>query len=248
MTEKKRLEKEIALDASPEQVWHAVSTAEGFSTWFVPHYSDDDGNIVGDFGSGNESTGVLVEQDPGRRIVFASENDGAQETLEFIVEGRDESTTVLRLIQSGDLGEDWQIEQHSRGWDMFFHNLREYLAGFAGQPVTNVLALNMTSMRSAEVWETFHRELGITADAKVGDKVTATTPEGLPPIDGVIDLKGQGMLGIRSGNGLHRFGGEGADTWGMVNVVHYYYGVHIDRDEATRAWQAWLDRLFPAAT
>lgn len=55
------------------------------------------------------------------------------------------------------------------------------------------------------------------------------------------------VLGLRTGDGLYRFAGEGADAWGMVVATHYLYGVDADRAETTAAWQAWLDRLFPAS-
>ncbi|MDV6012570.1 SRPBCC domain-containing protein [Haloechinothrix sp. LS1_15] len=238
-----QLHKEIRLDATPEEVWEAVSTGQGIASWFVPHEFDANGeHAVADFGSGNEQTGVVLRREPGRRIVFG--NEDGNEAMEFLVEASDGGSTVLRLVQSGLGGEDWEREYHSKGWDLFLYNLTQYLTHFRGQPVVNVLVMGFTPLDSVAVWERFRTALGIRADLAVGDRVELE-PDGLDPIRGVVDVADHGLLGIRTDHALYRFGGEGADAWGMVNAFHYFYGVDIDRAAATARWQAWLDRLFP---
>ena len=36
-------------------------------------------------------------------------------------------------------------------------------------------------------------------------------------------------------------------AWGMVTVVHYYFGEGFDSDALTAGWQRWTDSLFPPA-
>ncbi|HTF46564.1 MAG TPA: SRPBCC domain-containing protein [Pseudonocardia sp.] len=249
MAEGRRVAKEIELDATPEQVWGAISTGPGFSVWFVPHEIEPGigGKCHADFGSGNIAEGRVLEWDQGRRVVYGGSNDDPGEALEFLVEARDGGTAVLRFVQSGFTAEDWEAEYHSRGWDVFFHNLSSYFQHFAGLPVVNALAMSFTPLGREAVWEKFHTALGVAPAVQIGDRVDLT-PEGVEPISGVVDLRWRGLLGIRTENALYRFGGEGADAWGMVNVCHYLYGTDRERVEETASWRAWLERLFPAPT
>ncbi|MQA08596.1 MAG: SRPBCC domain-containing protein [Pseudonocardiaceae bacterium] len=252
MTERWRLEKEVELRATPEQVWEAVSTAPGMSTWFVPHEIGEDGQPFGDFGGGNTQGGTILAWEPGRRVVYGAPGSESEESapfaLEFLVEGREGGTTVLRLVQSGFFdGESWEDEYEgtSKGWAIFFHNLAQYFEFFAGLPVTGVVAMSITTLDTETLWAMFYRELGVPAAVAVGDRVKLT-PTGLDAISGVVDIRGDGVLGVRTDNALYRFSGRAAYGHGMVQATHYFYGVDMDRAEATAAWQGWLERLFVA--
>ncbi|GAB3400211.1 SRPBCC family protein [Flindersiella endophytica] len=249
MTEGRRLEKVLEFNATPEQVWEAVSTGPGFAVWFVPHEIEagEGGKARADFGSGNVADGRVLEWEEGRRVVYGGAESDPGETLEFLIEGRDGGTTVLRFVQAGFTAEDWEAEYHSKGWDLFFHNLELYFDHFAGKPVANALAMSFTDLDRDAVWEKFGAALGLDPDVKQGDEITLR-PDGMEPITGVVDLRYQGGLGIRGADGLYRFAGEGADAWGMVTVSHYLYGTGRTTEEATASWRAWLERLFPMPT
>ncbi|MGH8876769.1 MAG: SRPBCC family protein [Stackebrandtia sp.] len=250
MNEGKRLEKSVELDATVDEVWEAVSTGQGMATWFVPHQveTDEQGVPVGaeaDFGSGNTDSGRVLAWEPKHRVRYAGHQPGSSEVLEFIVEGRDQGSTVLRLIQSGVQGEDWEMEYHSYGWDLFFHNLQTYLKYFRGQSVTNALVMGFTTVDATTVWDRYHSALGTDRSLAAGDPVELA-PNGVEPIKGVVDIHhADGIFGIRTDTGLYRFGGAGADAWGMVNAFHYSYGTDVDTEEWTRRWQEWLNVLFP---
>lgn len=243
MDERRRLEKEIELAADPEQVWQAVSTPEGMSIWFVPHERTGE-EIEADFGGDNtEAAGQVLEWEPGRRVVYGAPGPGGEPsmTLEFLVEGREGGTTVLRLVQSGLFGgDDWEAEYDGfgRGWDMFFHNLAEYFRHFPGLPVANVVATGLTDRPGEAVWADLIARLG--AEPALGERVHLT-PEGLEPIDGVVDLRGRSLLGIRTERGFYRFMVD--DLHHMVNTTQYFYGVTVDRRSRTAAWQSWLDGI-----
>ncbi|MUL43238.1 SRPBCC domain-containing protein [Streptomonospora sp. PA3] len=242
MDERRRLEKGIELAATPEQVWQAVSTPEGMSLWFVPH-DDAGGGIEADFGGGNSQAGRVLEWEPGRRVVYGAPGpDGEPSmTLEFLVEGREGGTTVLRLVQSGFFGgDDWEAEYDgfSAGWDVFLHNLAEYFRYFPGLPVANVVATAFTDRPGEAVWADLTARLG--ADPALGERVRLT-PEGLEPVAGVVDLRGRLLLGIRTEHGFVRFTVD--DLHGMASAVQYLYGIETDRESRTAAWQSWLDRI-----
>ena len=73
-----------------------------------------------------------------------------------------------------------------------------------------------------------------------GDKVQLI-PQGLTPIDGVVDYVSPHFLGVRSDDALYRFihGFEGTTM-----VGHHLFQEGVNRMEAERSWRAWLSSLF----
>jgi uncharacterized protein YndB with AHSA1/START domain len=252
MTER-RIEKKIELDASPEQVWEAIATGPGISTWFVPHRVEPrlGGAVEQDYGGGATATGRVTAWEPGKRFAYGSfekPQDGQPDyAFEFLVEGRDGGGAVLRFVQSGFLdGADWDNEYDSfdAGWNLFFANLRSYLTHFAGQPAHNAVSMTYTPGPASQVWPVLHRSLGLSGAPALGAAVVLT-PDGPPAIEGVVDIANDEFLGVRSAHGLHRIGAEG-DAGCGVSAYHYYYGRQVDTDALTAQWQGWLEGLFPA--
>ena len=84
--------------------------------------------------------------------------------------------------------------------------------------------------------------LGLTGPVAQGDPVRLTQ-EGLPPIEGVIDYAVPGfreLLGVRGSDGLYRFQGEGD----QIVVGHHIFADEVNGEEAGKAWQNWLTRMF----
>ncbi|HJW60302.1 MAG TPA: SRPBCC domain-containing protein, partial [Actinomycetota bacterium] len=141
------LRKEITLDATPEQVWEAIATGPGIDGWFMgrnqvePREGGRSSMTIG----GHTDEGVVTAWEPPRRFAFRGGSpDGSQwMAFEWLIEGRDDGTCVLRLVQSGVLGDDWETEYDAlgEGWDMYLHQLAQYLAHFNGRPVAPVLAM-----------------------------------------------------------------------------------------------------------
>ena len=57
MAERFEVRKDVALDATPEQVWEAIATGPGLATWFMPMEVDADSEMV-------------VAWEPGKRLVM----------------------------------------------------------------------------------------------------------------------------------------------------------------------------------
>ncbi|HET7477150.1 MAG TPA: SRPBCC domain-containing protein [Dermatophilaceae bacterium] len=248
----RELVKIVELDASPEQVWHAIATGPGISAWFVPHQVEGrvGGAMTAQFGGGFDVTGRVRVWDEGRRFAYGAAEpppDGAADyAFEFLVEGREGGGTVLRFVQSGFSDEGWENEypSYDAGWELFFSNLRSYLTHFAGQPVHNVVTIAFAAGSAADVWPRLYRALGLTGRPALGDTATLA-PDGPEPITGVVDVAGDAFLGLRSTTGLHRIGAEG-DAGCAISAYHYFYGSPVDTGASTAAWQKWLADLFPA--
>ncbi len=264
MGEQHDMEIEVALDATPEQVWEAIATGPGISAWFVPTVVEvgagpGAGRIRQDFGSGYVVDGQVTACEPGRRFAYgalapdADSPEPAYEenpsfAFEFMVEGRAGGATVLRFVQSGFVEKDgWEAEYNSfeLGWAMFFANLATYLEHFAGRPVHNAMSMGFTAVSRDEAWAVLHDALGLAKRPQVGDEVHLT-PDGLPAIDGVVDLATREFLGVRSAGALYRFGAEGSGVAAGCGVSAYHYSYDPAEHVDAQRWQEWLSALFPA--
>ena len=243
------LRKEITLEATPEQVWEAIATGPGIDAWFMgrnqvePREGGRSSMTIGE----HTEEGVVTAWEPPRRFAYRGDSpDGsAFMAFEWLVEGRDDGTTVLRLVQSGVLGDDWETEYDAldNGWDMYLHQLGQYLRFFRGRPATPVTAMGPGAADAEQTWATLRRGLGLRGAPAEGDRVRLT-PVGLTPIEGVVDYLDPSILGVRSHDGLYRFI-RGFD--GSVAVVHHLFSGDVDAEQTERAWQAWLSRTFRAA-
>lgn len=230
------IRKEVVLEATPEQVWQAIATPEGRAAWSPdPYGSHED---------------LLEDRDPPTRLAVRTPEapNGEFHAFEYIVEARDGSTTVLRFVHSGFLGNDWDAEYNyeeltSYGWDMYLHTLAQYLKYFPGRTATYVEAQAPPAAATQEAWSVLEKGLGLSGPVELGESVRLN-PEGLPPIEGVVDyvLPGEDFLAVRAGDGLYRF--HSMAPMGMPIAVGHYIYADIDRASAEKAWKSWLDRLF----
>ena len=242
------LRKEITLDATPEQVWEAIATGPGIDGWFMgrnqvePREGGRSSMTIG----GQTEESVVTAWEPPRRFAFrAGSPDGSQwMAFEWLIEGRDDGTCVLRLVQSGVLGDDWETEYDAlgKGWDMYLHQLGQYLRYFRGRPVTPVTLVGPGPRATEQLWPELRRGLGLAGEPAEGDRVRLT-PDGIDPVEGVVDYVSPDILGVRGDHGLYRFicGFDGS-----VGVGHHFYDDAAGPGQTEAAWQAWLSRLFPS--
>lgn len=125
------LELEIEVPGTPEEVWQAIATGPGISSWYVPHTVEErtGGAASASFGEGPEMQipGRVAAYEPPRRIVFDSGEDAGGLAFEWLVEARDGGSCVVRLVNSGfGSGAEWddQYDGMREGWLLFLTNLR----------------------------------------------------------------------------------------------------------------------------
>ena len=74
---RRSVQAEVEVPGSPEEVWQAIATGPGISSWFVPtEFEEQDGKPVAvkmNFGPGMESRAVLTAWDPPRRLGWEHE-------------------------------------------------------------------------------------------------------------------------------------------------------------------------------
>ena len=241
------LRKEITLEATPEEVWEAIATGAGIDGWFMGRNQvepREGGRTAMTIGGHTEEATVTAWEPPRRFAYRTGGPDGSGfMAFEWLVEGRGDGTCVLRLVQSGMLGDDWETEYDAlgKGWEMYLHQLGQYLRYFRGRPVTPVTIFGPGPGDPDRLWPELRRGLGLAGEPAEGDPVRLT-PGGIDPIEGVVDYLSPDVLGVRSEDGLYRFVGG---FNGSVGVGHHLFAADVDDKEAEGVWQAWLDRLFP---
>ena len=133
---------EVEVPGTPEEVWQAIATGPGISSWFVPtEFEERDGKPVAvtlNFGPGMESRSAVTAWDPPRMFAAQGEGWGGSPPIadEWSVEARAGGICVVRVVHSLFAStDDWdnQLEGTESGWPGFFRILRIYLTHFRGQ-------------------------------------------------------------------------------------------------------------------
>ena len=253
---------EVEVPGTPEEVWQAIATGPGVSSWFVPtEVEERDGvpiAVRGNFGPGMESLATVTEWDPPRRFAAKSEDLGPNAppvATEWIVEARSGGTCVVRVVHSlFASGDDWdnQLEGWEHGWPGFFRILRLYLTHFRGQRCSASQLGGVDSEPKSKTWAVLTGSLGL-AGATKGQQVR--TPAGAPPLAGLVERVGEDAypeelllrLDEPAPGIAHLFA---MDMGGQVYLSMRFY-LYGDRAPAAVArnepvWQAWLKERFPA--
>ena len=185
---------EVEVPGTPEEVWQAIATGPGISSWFVPaEFEVRDGKPVAvklNFGPGMESTSAVTAWEPPQK--WASQSDGwvpgsPPIANEWSVEVRGGGICIVRIVHSLFAStDDWdnQLEGTESGWPAFLCTLRIYLTHFRGQRSTMMKWMAPAAGTDAEAWETLTAALGVKG-LSVGQRWTA--PAGVPALSGVAE-------------------------------------------------------------
>ena len=250
---------EVEVPGTPEEVWQAIATGPGISSWLVPaEFEERDGKPVAlklNFGPGMESTSAVTAWNP--PLKWASQAEGfvpgsPPMAQEFSVESRGGGMCIVRIVQSLFAStDDWdnQLEGTESGWPAFFRILKIYLTHFRGQRSAMMQWIAPAAGTVAEAWEALTAALGLKG-VSAGQRWTA--PAGVPALSGVVehvtqspchalvrlDKPGPGVAAL----GAVNFGGS------MVTLSFYLYGDQAAGAAAreTPLWEAWVQERFPA--
>lgn len=244
---------ETEVPGTPEEVWRAIATGPGISSWFVRTEVEErpGGSMVMDFGPGMELRATVGAWEAPHRFTAESEPAPGWPTMttEWTVEARSGGTCLVRVVHSLFAeGDEWdeQLLGTEAGWPGWFRILRLYLEHFRGERCTAIAYFAPAAAEAAAAWEALAEGLGV-AGAAVGEHRTA--PAGPPPFAGVVEFAGAGgqphqvlLRFDRPAPGIGWFAVQtmGGQTFLMAYL--YFYGdegaAAAARDEA--AWRTWL--------
>jgi len=192
---------EVEVTGSPEEVWRAIATGKGISSWFVPTTVDgrDGGSAVSSFGPGMDSVAKITTWNPPQNYVAETEEEGlGKVATEWIVEARGGGKCVVRVVHRWFAStDDWdgQFEGHAYGWaTSFFRMLSLYLRHFPGQACAAFQLTAMSQEPGPATWRKIKHALQVgdqsanQADAhSERNPARATSAPGVPELAGVIE-------------------------------------------------------------
>jgi len=179
----KTIDLSIEIDATPEQVWEAISQAEGLKRWFPLDAGvtpGEGGSMTWSWGEGCEGTAEISAWEEGSHIQLI-ERPASETTAPILTDFRIETRsgkTVLRLVNSGfDPGEEWAdyVDTLDSGWRYFLWNLKHYLERHPATPRRMVWSREKSPLSKDEAWRRLLGPGGLaktTARPSVGDPVT----------------------------------------------------------------------------
>ena len=253
---------EVEVPGTPEEVWQAIATGPGISSWFMPaEVEERDGKPVAmtlSFGPGMDARSVVTAWDPPRRL--AKELDGWMPgspamAEEWSVEARAGGTCIVRIVHSLFAStDDWddQLEAGSAGWPAFLRTLQLYLTHFRGQTASLMQVTAPFAGTEAEAWETLTAAVGVKG-LRVGERWTM--PAGVAPLGGVVEYATRdpydALLRVdQPGPGIAALGVFTAPGGPVMAAMNFYlYGEQAAATVAreTPLWEGWLQDLFPQA-
>ncbi|SEG99797.1 Uncharacterized conserved protein YndB, AHSA1/START domain [Nonomuraea solani] len=229
------LPQEAQVNATPEEVWAAISTGPGIDSWFMGRSEVAGGVVRTAFGAYDLPPSTVTSAEPLERFAHTSDtgDDGRFVAYEFMIEGRDRSSTVVRMVTSGFLpGDDWhdEFEAMSRGLEGYFATLIEYLGHFAGRIATPITEFGPPITDWPHAWETLYTALG--GHPSPGDHVR------FGGVEGIVFFVNSQVIGIRADDAIYRFiQGFG----GSMIAAHLLFK---DGDDQGPRWLTWLTDLY----
>jgi len=242
MSKEFEIAREFEVDATPEDVWEAITHASGAYLWPMDPPEPRVGGKAA-FGS------TVTAYDPPHRLTVRSEDVGfptqSANQLDHTIEPRDGGKRAwVRYVHSGIFTDDWdnQYDGAAKHTDFYLHTLGQYLKYFAPRPVTFAQLQGPEASRASDAFEAVGRALGLSDDAAVGERVRAHGPEGRS-LDAVLDFRNPYFIGLRTEDALIRFFGR--NHWGApVGISVHDFATDADGEAEEAAWQGWLNGVF----
>lgn len=257
---RRSIQVEVEVPGTPEEVWQAIATGPGVSSWFVPtEVEERDGvpvTVISHFGPGMDSNATVTAWDPPRRFAAESGDLGPGAppiATEWIVEARSGGLCVVRVVHSlFASGDDWdnQLTGLESGWPAYFRILRLYLTHFRGQRASAFQLMGVVPGPESETWDALTGPLGL-AGAAPGERRSA--PADAPPLSGTVEPAGEGrQLLLRLDEPAPGIAHLAVFTMGGQVILMAYFYLYGEGAPAAAArdeplWRAWVNERFPSA-
>ena len=235
---------EVAVNATPEQVWEALASGPAMDGWWMGANELEPrlGGALRTTLPGFTIESTITTWDPPHRFANTSpeQPDGRLMTFAFEIEGRSGGATTIRFVHSGFLpGDDWEQEYEALkiGDPAYVFKLAEYVEHFLGRTAVPVSVWG-PQVDAERAWAAYTGALGVSTRPIVGQPAHFRA-DGLPDLDGVIDYVSQDFIGLRTADGMYRF----IHGMGTTALGHHIFQP-VDPAATAAAWQAWLDRTF----
>ncbi|HVR38720.1 MAG TPA: SRPBCC domain-containing protein [Thermoanaerobaculia bacterium] len=194
MSDEKKIEVEVAIDADAETVWRALTDGEELSRWFpldARVKPGVGGSLWLSWGEGADWEAPIEVWEPNKHLRTVDTFEAQRIAVDYYIESRG-GETVLRLVHSGFGDDTWQgeIDSLDAGWTTFLQNLKHYLEHHRGEPRTLAYFRHpKTALSRDEAFRRTMTALGFPAelDLRVDDRYATTTSSG-DRFEGVVKV------------------------------------------------------------
>jgi len=248
---------EVEVPGSPEEVWQAIATGPGISSWFVPTEVEErvGGAVKANFGPGMESESKITEWNPPRNFVAEGSGMGTPMATEWVVEAKSGGTCLVRVVHSWFASTDeWdgQFESVENGWVGFFGLLRLKLKHFLGQACAAFDVTGMSDKSESEGWAALTAPFGLTGAT---EGKGASSGDGTPALSGKVEVSRSGeemsmiLLVNEPGPGLCQFFAVPMGGKSYLSVRFFLFGDNAAANvaKAEPEWSRWFTERFPMA-
>ncbi len=255
-----RFEIEVEIAGTPQQVWEAIASAEGISSWFMPTEFEpwQGGAVVTHMGE-DSSPAWITAWDPPRRVAYdepqwaalAGHPDALVSplTTEFLVEARSGGTCVVRVTASAfGTGAEWEdefIDDMATYYRPFFDLLRIYVERFPGQHATRrEVRVDMTGdIDSEDIVPAAARSLGVSAPGEPVDGAGALGLSGTVLRLGRPYLMVETEAPVRGYVSLFGQCRDDGAVWAEFDAWLFGPEAEAFADKAEDGWRDWLAGL-----
>lgn len=180
------VELQVEVPGTPEEVWNAIATGPGVSSWFAPSTIEEreGGSLHFDLAPGIESNAIITCWKPFKQFAYEEREwngDAPPLATEYTINPLAGGRCTVRLVQSlfSDSSEwDDQLDGFESGWSTFLPILRALLTYFRREKQAIPMRLVGTSTASeADTWKAIMTELGIPS-LEVGQSIKLASPDG----------------------------------------------------------------------
>lgn len=248
------IERELFINARPEQVFEAFTEAEQIMRWFAPLVRSEPGvggfiNLRWDKESFNKDCEIL-EWEPGRHLLMTwYAGPGGEHNLPVALDLIDEDGgTRLRLVQSGfltDASWDDEYDSHGRGWSYELRSLKYYLEHQYGRARSFVLARIPVDGRLPSAWPSLLGDDGAFAFTdRGGRRGELRLPDGrVTPAQVILELAGTDFVAVADvlDGGLFRFALETFS--GQPELWVWAFSWRLAEDELKALAAPWFDSV-----
>ncbi|SNS72026.1 Uncharacterized conserved protein YndB, AHSA1/START domain [Asanoa hainanensis] len=245
MTHPFEVREEFTVDATPDQVWEAITNGAAVDSWLMGRTEIDSASKTSTFDMfGQVAHSSITAWEPGRHFATQEDKnpDGTFMAMEWLIESRDGGGAVVHFVHSGLLGDDWEAEYNglSVGDRAYMTKLAVYLKHFA--PRTATRSVFLPGPVTKDSWAAMTAAVGAGADAANGQPARLSVP-GIEPVDGTVEFVIEpSFVGMRTDDAIYTLIHGYNDM--MFATAHYFDD--RDRSAETEAWQGWLNGLAAA--
>jgi uncharacterized protein YndB with AHSA1/START domain len=259
---KRWVEMEFMAPGTPEQVWNAMATGDGYAAWFTQARIDGrvGGELRFEFGPDVSTSGEVTAWEPPHRISYEERGwngDAPPVATEIVITARSGDQCVVRMVHSlFTESDEWddQLESFENGWPAFFEVLKIYLKHFAGMKAAAFMAMaSVEGRQQLDVWVRLLQKLDLTG-ANVGER--RTTPSQPQTLSGVVEhvlqTTKQRWIMLRldaPAPAVALIGTYGTGTQVNASMTLFFYGDTANEQSAAsqRIWQTWMTEFHQPA-